>query len=243
MSDRDARALSFGTATEAYERARPEYPAEIVDWMIPEGAREVLDLGAGTGKLTRALAARGLAVTAVDPDPAMLATLSARSPQVTTLEGSAERIPLPDASVDLVTVAQAWHWVDAPRAIAETARVLRPGGTLALVWNVRDERDPGNRRFGEIAERSGAEVFLDEVPTLAPPFGEMATHSVDWTRELSREQVLDLVRSRSAWITRDAVGRAAMERGIEQLLDADAGVRASGTWVMPMRTVAYRARR
>ncbi|GAB3409216.1 class I SAM-dependent methyltransferase [Schumannella luteola] len=243
MSERDARALSFGAATGEYERARPGYPDEIVDAVLAGDPSDVLDLGAGTGKLTRALAVRGLRVSAVDPDPAMLAALAERSPDIPVAEGTAESIPFPDAAFDLVTVAQAWHWVDAPRAFAEVARVLRPGGALALVWNERDERDSWNRRFGEIAERSGAEVFLDEPVEFAPPFDEPVTTWVDWSRELAREQVLDLVRSRSAWLVRDEDGRAEMERGIRELLDSDADSTAAGRWVMPMRTVAFVARR
>ena len=106
----------------------------------PTGARDILDLGAGTGKLTTRLVERGLDVVAVDPIPEMLELLSTSLPDTPALLGTAEEIPLPDDSVDAVLVAQAWHWFDPERAIKEVARVLRPGGRLGLVWNNRDER-------------------------------------------------------------------------------------------------------
>src|SRR6516162_4240881 len=122
------RSLSFGSAAAAYERGRPSYPPEAIDWLLPRGARHVLDLGAGTGKLTTRLVERGLEVVAVDPIPDMLEVLRASLPETRALLGTAEEIPLADNSVDAVLVAQAWHWVDPGRAILEVARVLRPGG-------------------------------------------------------------------------------------------------------------------
>src|SRR5215475_2957515 len=135
-----ARAVSFGAVADAYERGRPPYPPTAIDWLLPAGAARVLDLGAGTGKLTRQLAGRGLDVTAVEPSEAMREQLRGAVPGIRSLEGTAERIPLPGGSVDAVLVAQAWHWVDPARAVPEVARVLRPGGQLGLLWNVRDER-------------------------------------------------------------------------------------------------------
>ncbi|MBI3690304.1 MAG: class I SAM-dependent methyltransferase, partial [Mycolicibacterium aromaticivorans] len=134
------RSLSFGSEAAAYERGRPSYPPEAIDWLLPPGARDVLDLGAGTGKLTTRLVERGLDVVAVDPLAEMLELLSSALPDTPALLGTAEQIPLPDNSVDAVLVAQAWHWFDPEQAVAEVARVLRPGGRLGLVWNARDER-------------------------------------------------------------------------------------------------------
>ncbi len=111
-------------------------------------ARDVLDLGAGTGKLTTRLVERGLDVIAVDPIAEMLDVLRATLPDTPALLGTAEQIPLRDNSVDAVLVAQAWHWFDPERAVAEVARVLRPGGRLGLVWNIRDERLGWVKEFG-----------------------------------------------------------------------------------------------
>lgn len=136
----------FGAAAEAYERGRPSYPGGVIELFAAElgvgrGAR-VVDLAAGTGKLTRLLVATGASVVAVEPVAAMRAQLQALLPDVEALDGTAEAIPLPDAAADVVTVGQAFHWFDAPAALAEIARVLRPGGGLGLVWNERDTSVP-----------------------------------------------------------------------------------------------------
>ncbi|HEV8296989.1 MAG TPA: methyltransferase domain-containing protein [Acidimicrobiales bacterium] len=131
----------FGAASEAYERGRPSYPRAVVDIVCTQLGltREsvVLDLAAGTGKFTELLVARDLRVVAVEPVDEMRARLIERLPSTDVRAGSAERIPFGDASVDAVTVAQAFHWFDTTRAVAEIARVLRPGGGVALVWNRR----------------------------------------------------------------------------------------------------------
>jgi SAM-dependent methyltransferase len=138
-------AAGFGAEAAAYERSRPSYPEAAVGVLVDQlelgaGVR-VLDLAAGTGKMTRLLLATGADVVAVEPVAAMREQLR-RGLGVEALEGAAEAIPLPDRSVDAVVVAQAFHWFDAPRALAEIARVLQPGGALALVWNERDETVP-----------------------------------------------------------------------------------------------------
>lgn len=110
------QATSFGAQADVYDRARPEYPVDAVAWMLPSGALDVADVGAGTGKLTSALLTEGRTVTAIDPDAQMLARLSTRLPGIRTLVGTGEQLPLPDASMDAVVFGQAWHWVDPPRA-------------------------------------------------------------------------------------------------------------------------------
>ena len=129
--DRDDRAASFDRAAAVYQATRPSYPDDAVRWSVPAQARDVLDLAAGTGKLTERLVALGWHVVAVEPSDAMRAELTAALPAVEAFPGTAERMSLPDASVDAVTIAQAWHWVDPPAASAEIARVLRPGGQVA----------------------------------------------------------------------------------------------------------------
>lgn len=137
--DRARRSRSFGAVAADYAAYRPGYPAAAVEWALPTAASTVLDLGAGTGKLTERLLERpGVTVHAVEPDPSMLDELRARFPTARALRGSAEAIPFPDAAVDVVCVGEAWHWFDVDRAQPEIARVLRPGGVLALVGNTDD---------------------------------------------------------------------------------------------------------
>jgi SAM-dependent methyltransferase len=143
--ERLRRGSSFGAIAQAYAQYRPDYPEAAVRWALEPAGTEVsglrvLDLGAGTGKLTAALAELGATVTAVEPDAAMLAELQRRYPGVPALPGGAEDIPLPDASVDAVLCGQSMHWFDMDRAVPEIARVLVPGGPLAGMWNADDDR-------------------------------------------------------------------------------------------------------
>jgi SAM-dependent methyltransferase len=197
---RKAQASSFGAAAAAYEAARPGYPAAALDWLLPAGARRVLDLGAGTGKLTRLLPGRGLDVVAVEPSAGMRDQLSRAVPGATVLAGSAEDIPLPAASVDAVLVAQAWHWVDEDLAVPEVARVLVPGGQLGLVWNIRDTREPWVAELWALVHELGSQE-TDPAPELAPPFGKAERFGVSWVQQLPPADLVQLVASRSYVIT------------------------------------------
>lgn len=146
---------SFGAVAGAYAELRPGYPSEAVGFLLGEQPRRVLDLGAGTGKLSESLLAAGHAVLAVDASPQMLGELRSRHPDVLTAAGRAEAIPLPDEAVDAVVAGQAAHWFDLDSAGPEIARVLRPGGALGLVWNLRDERVPWVARLGEVLAAEG----------------------------------------------------------------------------------------
>ncbi|PPC74320.1 SAM-dependent methyltransferase [Pokkaliibacter plantistimulans] len=140
----DAAQSGYSQASATYRRGRPEYPAEVDSWLTATlglgPSATVVDLGAGTGKFTRRLVATGAEVIAVEPVAAMRAELQQALPQVQALEGNAAAIPLPDASVDVLVCAQSFHWFATEATLAEVARVLKPGGRFALIWNVRDER-------------------------------------------------------------------------------------------------------
>jgi len=144
MSDSHAeQARSFDRVADVYQKSRPSYPAAAVEWVLEAApGPRVVDLAAGTGKLTEVLVAAGADVTAVEPLANMRAELERALPSVRATDGTAERIRLPDASADAVFVGQAFHWFDGPAALAEIARVLVPGGVLGLVWNLRDESVP-----------------------------------------------------------------------------------------------------
>ena len=197
---RARQANSFGAAAEVYERGRPGYPEAAIDWLLPADPTVVLDLGAGTGKLTRQLAGRGLDVVAVEPSDGMRAQLEEILPEVRALSGSAEAIPVPDASVDVVIVAQAWHWFDVPRAVVEVARVLAPGGRLALIWNTRDARVGWVKELGAIMS-GGVEAMDPADPIVGPPFAPVQRRDFEWSYTLTPDGLVDLVASRSYIIT------------------------------------------
>ena len=233
------RSLSFGSEAAAYERGRPSYPPEAIDWLLPPGARDVLDLGAGTGKLTTRLVERGLDVVAVDPIAEMLELLSSALPDTPALLGTAEQIPLPDNSVDAVLVAQAWHWFDLDRAVAEVARVLRPGGRLGLVWNTRDERLGWVKDLGRIIGHEN-DPFNEEV-SLPAPFTDVARHHIEWTNYLTPQALIDLVASRSYCITSPADVRTRTLHQVRELLATHPALANSSGLALPYITVCIRA--
>jgi SAM-dependent methyltransferase len=189
---------AFAEVAGAYERGRPGYPEDAVSWLAGAHPCDVVDLGAGTGKLTRALVALGHRVIAVEPLEEMRAELAAILPDVRAVAGSAEAMPLPDASADVVTSAQAFHWFDHDDALPEIARVLRPGGRIALVWNSRDDRDPWVARLSAIIGNESIQES-DVVPVLDSSglFGPVETALFAFEQPLDREGLLDLVLSRS----------------------------------------------
>jgi ubiquinone/menaquinone biosynthesis C-methylase UbiE len=209
------RARSFGPVAEAYDRGRPSYPAEAVAWLAGGEAKVVLELAAGTGKLTRELVDQGHAVFATEPDEAMLEVLRERVPEVSAKVATAEEIPANDRSVDVVVVAQAFHWFDHDAALAEIARVLKPGGHVALVWNSRDERIPWVRRMGDILGRQDSNTGSSQHLVHSDLFGFVEETTFKHWQEVNRETVLDLARSRSSFAAMDDDER---ERHLAELL-------------------------
>jgi ubiquinone/menaquinone biosynthesis C-methylase UbiE len=197
----------FDRAADVYDRARPGYPDALVDRLLVASGTgpgaTVADVAAGTGKLTRRLAARGLRVIAVEPVAGMRAVLAATTPGVEVLDGVAEALPLGDASVDGVTVAQGFHWFANDDALAELRRVLRPGGRLALVWNTRDLDEPlqaalhgvlSPYRRDEPRHGSGSweAAFRADGPFVLREHSEQR-----WVQEVSRELLVERALSTS----------------------------------------------
>ena len=226
-----AAAGGFSTAADAYERGRPGYPHEAIAWTaerlgIREG-RDVLDLAAGTGKLTRALVPFGARVIAIEPIDEMREQLFGALPDVEAFDGTAEAIPLPDGSVDAVTCGQAFHWFRADEALREIHRVLRPGGGLALVWNVRDLSDPLQARVHAILEPYGTGVTshreFDPKQLLGGSslFGSVEHRSWPYVQHLSRAHLVDRIASISYIAILDPDARAEV---LSQVLEAAEGL-------------------
>jgi len=156
MSIREEAARGFQQGADAYERGRPGYPQAAVKWLWEQlrlgPGRTILDVAAGTGKLTRELVPSGATVIAVEPVPAMRTVLERVVPEARALAGTAEALPLDDATVDALVVAQAFHWFDGPAAVSEFHRVLRPGGRLGLIWNRRLVDEPIHQAVREIID-------------------------------------------------------------------------------------------
>jgi SAM-dependent methyltransferase len=195
-------ARSFASVAAAYDRARPSYPPDAVTWLAGDSHARVVELGAGTGKLTELLVAAGHEVIATDPLPEMLGHLRARVPGARVAVATAEHIPVATQSADVVVCAQAFHWFDHPTALPEIARVLRPGGVLALVWNARDEGIPWVRKLGMLLK--GRSIgSADTWARLADPaaesvhFGPLQQQEFRFWQSLRRDDLFDLVRSRS----------------------------------------------
>jgi SAM-dependent methyltransferase len=242
----DGLSTSFGRAAGDYERGRPDYPTDAVAWMLEPAqqagrAVRVADVGAGTGKLTRVLVDLGADAVAVDPDPDMLTALHRGLPTVPTFPGSGERLPLPDGAVDAVVFGQAWHWVDPAEASVEVTRVLRPGGILGLVWNIRDESVPWVRRLTEIMHGSHAEELLaGEGPVVTPPLGALEERTWTWSRPVDRATLTAMVRSRSYIITAPAEERERIETAAATLFD-EVGAVGDALVDLPYRTHAFRS--
>lgn len=246
--ERRAHATSFGAAAAAYERGRPGYPPQAIDWLLPPGAARVLDLGAGTGKLARQLRDRGLDVIAVEPSDGMREQLRAAVPGVAVLAGTAEQIPLPGRSVDAVLVAQAWHWVDPAVAVPEVARVLTPGGRLGLLWNIRDEREEWVARLGALLgsartspDSSDPSSVVSHSPPVGPPFGPVERRDFEWAHHLSPDALADMVASRSYVITLPAADRAALLGEVRELARTHPALAGAGEIALPYVTRCSRA--
>jgi ubiquinone/menaquinone biosynthesis C-methylase UbiE len=236
---RAERAASFARVADAYERARPGYPADAVLWLAGETSRDVVDLGAGTGKLTRSLTALGHHVVAVEPLGEMLDRLRAAVPGVTAVVGTAESMPLPDASAEVVTCAQAFHWFDHGPALAEIARVLRPAGRIALVWNVRDERVSWVADLSDaMVGRTGVDRGAVEPIERSGLYGEVEHATFEHAQEVDREALRALVLSRSFCAVLPDEERAPILGRVDALFDAHA---AGGVLTLPYLVECFRA--
>jgi SAM-dependent methyltransferase len=240
---------AFELVADVYERARPEYPPEAVAWIADrldlQAGRTVLDLGAGTGKLTRALVATGAHVIAVEPGEAMLAQLVRAVPEAEAVHGAAEDIPLPDARVDVVTVGQAFHWFRHDEALPELHRVLRPQGGISLVWNSRDQEAPLQRDLTDLI----APLFPPDRPdgpdggSWAQPLAEsdlfeaLDERRFRFVQTLDADTLVDRISSISFVAASALEERLTLEQRVREIVAAH-----GGTVDFPYVTVVYVSR-
>lgn len=231
MSSAKERATLFGAAAGEYDRYRVGVPDEVVDRLLPGGVAAVLDLGAGTGAMTRRLVGRATRVYAVDPDPRMLSVLAETCPTADVREGTAERIPLPDGSVDAVVVASAWHWMDPETAIPEIGRVLRSSGKLVIVWNRRDRSVPWICDLEAARMRvTGGDDYVEErirhylddpwLPKSAL-LDRVEIADLRWSAAMSREDVARIMTTYGAYIQAPEQRKPEMLRELIEHVNGD----------------------
>ena len=247
-----ALAASFGRDTKNYAASRPAYPREAVSWMVGTDPCDVLDLGAGAGALTSVLLAAGHRVVAADPSAAMLDELGAHRPRACAVQCAAEALPFAPAGFDAVTVATAFHWFDASRALPEIARVLRSGGRLALTWNTRDESVPWVRRLGDLLRSvQPASLTADwgtgSVTRLrsCPLFDAIEQSEFAFAQLIDRDGLRALVVSRSYVQALAPPDRQRLLADVTTLFDETAAVTSAGDhrahlW-LPYRSQCWRA--
>jgi ubiquinone/menaquinone biosynthesis C-methylase UbiE len=229
---------SFGPVADAYDRARPSYPDDAVQWMTGSGRSMVLELGAGTGKLTEVLHRAGHDVLATDPLPDMLALLGRRVP-VHHVVATAEQIPVRSRSVDVVVCGQSFHWFDHDRAMPEIARVLRPGGVVALAWNTYDEGIPWVKRLKRLLSPQ-VDNDQDAMPLMETPyFGFVDTKQFRFWQPHTAKSLADLARSVSHVATMSESDRADVLAKVDALY-AEYG-RGHDGMQLPYLTKCYRA--
>jgi SAM-dependent methyltransferase len=257
-ADRLLHGSSFGAAAAAYAEHRPGYAEAAVRWAL-EPVRDgravrVADVGAGTGKLTATLIGLGAEVTAVEPDPQMLAELRRTMPEVSSVPGSAEEIPLPDASLDAVLAGQAMHWFDMDRALPEIARVLRPGGVLTGLWNVDDDRVGWVAGLAEMSKRKSSitlttwrgsaaksrqEQLLGEVSGL---FSAAEVGEFGHGQARTADSLLATIGTHSHLLVMEEAERARLLARVGDFLRSQPET-AHGEFTLPMVTVGLRVRR
>jgi SAM-dependent methyltransferase len=240
----DDHRTSFGPAADLYDQVRPIYPTEAVEWTLAPlgpGPHDVVDLGAGTGILTRQLVALAHRVLAIEPDDRMRQRLAGTTPTATAAAGSAETMPVPDASVDAVLAGQAYHWFRPERAHPEIARVIRPGGVFAPLWNDRDESEPWVADLTRILEGANWDTGDRRLDDFGPDFGPIERASFRHATRQTPDGVVELLRSRSYYLTSPPDQRAELEAQVRHLTATHPDLAGRQEFPLPYVTNVYRA--
>lgn len=238
-----ARAQSFGAVAETYDAYRPAPPPELAEILPPINGKQVLELAAGTGLLTRFLVARGGEVTAIEPDPRMRHVLVSKTTEEASafqiLEGTAEKMPVASAAFDLACCSSAWHWFRQPDATLEFARVLKSGGTLAVIRNGVDWEAGWAAeilKMRQLAKEQGGDVGgrkeREKVELAGMPFGNVREVRKEWTWQRTPEEIVSWFGTYSGAIVADEEKRQGMRGEIGKLLDRIAG--SDGKVLVPM---------
>lgn len=239
------RSLSFGARAELYDRVRPSYPPQVLSLLLAElptaqGRHRVLDVGAGTGKLTAGLVGAGLDVDAVEPDPEMRTVLAAKLRGVRVLAGRGEALPLPDESLDAVVYGQAWHWVEEVAGAQEAARVLRPGGVLAMLWNYEDDATDW---VAELEDLTGSWSREQRCAPVLQRFRAAQVSQLSWLREQVVEALPDYALSHSAVAALPAQQRVEVLAAVRRLATEHPDLRGRDRVEVPMKVVYWSYRR
>jgi SAM-dependent methyltransferase len=239
-------AQGFAGTVESYRRSRPSYPPDAVAWLVDAlgigPGRTVVDVGAGTGKFTSLLAATGASIIAVEPIESMRAALVEELPAVNALDGTAQSLPLADASVDAITVAQAFHWFDMPRALAEFARVLRVDGRLGVIWNDIDTSVDWVADFNAIMSPARSVTPLPADARLrdpAPLFGQRHDATFTQLHTHDRASLLARVDSMSFVAVLPEPEREAIFERVRLLMDTQPQLAGRKQFDLPYVTHAY----
>jgi SAM-dependent methyltransferase len=251
MAELHEAVAGFDRAADEYERGRPEYPEAAIEFLASNlpihDTTTVVELASGTGKLTRAIARTGpWRLIAVEPTAGMRRVFRRMLPDVSLVAGTAERIPIVDRGADVVIVGQAFHWFTADRALAEIARVLRPGGALALLWNMRDQSVPWVARLGEILKEheakeapKGRAHTWKPVLAASPRFSPFATREFRHAPMIDPAGLIDRVLSVSFVALLPPEAKRAVEGQVRDLLLSDPALRGKDRFEFPYRTEVY----